>query len=1184
MNGDKQPRDSERPPVGTPRSVQIVDSQGGRINDDPAYQGMLREQIDYVASGADGWASGVINTPAGRQTASSGPLKAWMTYQQTVRQRMKLSTGSTRWTSTVTKVNDDNMPVEVDDQGDESTTADDRCTRMEYLDHRSKWILDRIKRTEVVAVKCASSPQRPRDVLGDTRTTYDDGTPSRGLATQVDELGSWDGSTPTFVTTRHARYDALGRAIEQKDALNRTTTTSFTPATTGPVTEIRVINPLHQTMTTTLDPALAVPTRTVDANGASTQMTYDGSGGCWPSGRRGGPNQNPNVTYAYTLNNRAPSAVTTRTMVPAGVVDTRYRTSVSLYDGLLRLRQVQTQSGAGGRTLADSVYDSRGLLQWTSKPYYDTDNTAPNTTLVTPVERPEVPTITENAYDGMGRLTVASLRLNGDLKWRTTTAYAGEKTNVTPPAGGTATTTIVDARGRVSELRQYKTPSAVGSDTPSTFDRTTYQYTPRDELAQVIDPGTNAWSYRYDLRGNKVQSDDPDKGRSTSTFDAVGQLQTTTDARGATLAYTYDDLGRKTSVRRGSLTGPMLTEWTYDTRPNGLGKPATSVRYEYDNQGRATPWISSVTGYDTGGRATGSSLTVPSSQSDLCASNATDPCIYTQSLVYLPSGAVQDVLLPAAGDLPWENLRTQYTGEIGLPTSLTGAGRIGRRPFQQFYVQDIIYNQLDQRIGDVLGDVGVVDAVRVGRTYLYDEPTGRLTNFFSTRANVGDIFNLAYTYDDAGNLTSLAETPVSGQTQEMQCFKYDYLARLTDAWTPTSLKCADAPSASALAGPAPYWRSYAYDTSGNRKTETVHASTNTTHTYTYPTPGGAAGTRPHAVSQVVTAGGSPAATRRYQYDAAGNTTCRPQGTATNTCPSGGGDTQGQVLGWDDEDHLAKLTDRTGDTTFLYDADGNRLLRRDPAGKTLYLPGGQELRKPTNGAATGTRYYSFGGEVIGSRAGAGPVSWMLNDHHGTGAVTVTQTATPQIYRQHSLPFGDRRGAAPAGWAGDKGFVGGTKDNTGLTHLGAREYDPNLGRFTSVDPIMDLGQPNQWNGYSYANDNPTTLSDPDGLEPRPWHNPNYLKERNCAGNDGWECNPTQPERIPATQSMNREKPAPLAWGNSDKNSDGFVSRAEARQNHLGGYYAAFNNSSGCGAFLKCVGGLAISAGVFAECPPG
>jgi hypothetical protein len=50
---------------------------------------------------------------------------------------------------------------------------------------------------------------------------------------------------------------------------------------------------------------------------------------------------------------------------------------------------------------------------------------------------------------------------------------------------------------------------------------------------------------------------------------------------------------------------------------------------------------------------------------------------------------------------------------------------------------------------------------------------------------------------------------------------------------------------------------------------------------------------------------------------------------------------------------------------------------------------------------------------------------------------------------------------------------------MTHLGAREYEPAAGRVISVDPVMNLADPTQWNGYSYANANPVTGSDPDGL---------------------------------------------------------------------------------------------------------
>jgi RHS repeat-associated protein len=63
------------------------------------------------------------------------------------------------------------------------------------------------------------------------------------------------------------------------------------------------------------------------------------------------------------------------------------------------------------------------------------------------------------------------------------------------------------------------------------------------------------------------------------------------------------------------------------------------------------------------------------------------------------------------------------------------------------------------------------------------------------------------------------------------------------------------------------------------------------------------------------------------------------------------------------------------------------------------------------------------------------------------------------------------------------VDGTIDtSTGLTHLGAREYDPELGRFISVDPIMDLSDPQQMHGYTYSKTTcPASTSANSGRQP-------------------------------------------------------------------------------------------------------
>ncbi|MCQ9129267.1 RHS repeat-associated core domain-containing protein [Streptomyces sp. IBSBF 2807] len=80
----------------------------------------------------------------------------------------------------------------------------------------------------------------------------------------------------------------------------------------------------------------------------------------------------------------------------------------------------------------------------------------------------------------------------------------------------------------------------------------------------------------------------------------------------------------------------------------------------------------------------------------------------------------------------------------------------------------------------------------------------------------------------------------------------------------------------------------------------------------------------------------------------------------------------------------------------------------------------------------------------------------------------------------MPFGEARGTVPpaGAWPGTKGFVGGTQDPTGLTHLGAREYDPRTVRFLSADAVIDPTDPHQLNGYAYGHNNPLRRSDPTG----------------------------------------------------------------------------------------------------------
>lgn len=143
----------------------------------------------------------------------------------------------------------------------------------------------------------------------------------------------------------------------------------------------------------------------------------------------------------------------------------------------------------------------------------------------------------------------------------------------------------------------------------------------------------------------------------------------------------------------------------------------------------------------------------------------------------------------------------------------------------------------------------------------------------------------------------------------------------------------------------------------------------------------------------------------------------------------------------------------------------------------------------------TRYYTFGGKTIATRVDTGPLTWLAADHQGTGQIAID--SGQNVTRRRQLPFGGPRGTSSA-WPGDRGFVGGTTDaSTGLTHLGAREYDPSTGRFASVDPVLAMADPQQMNGYAYGGNSPVTYSDPSGLTRT------MCPDGECAGG-GWAPN--------------------------------------------------------------------------------
>ncbi|WP_280718256.1 polymorphic toxin-type HINT domain-containing protein [Kitasatospora sp. MAP5-34] len=1122
MDGDRT--------TGADRSVTVPDALGEKVTDDDWLAGEVLQTDTYDQ--ADGTITATITNRttspvttathartgdttlavplvaryAGTTTATTTrSLKADKTWRTTTRTTQSDSTHNNRQTTSLEQA--DGLP--------------DLCNITGYAtgpDPQRTDLVDHV--TAVSGSSPCTATATSANTVSDSQILYDNQpfgqAASTADATSSQLLDSYDGSgKPHYIPQHSAGFDKYGRTTSTTVLTNTdrqhpggaTTRTTYTPAAAGeqPAT-VTVSAPIPGSSTTatwdtvsTYDVRRGVALTVTDPNLKTVSEAYDALGrltSVWSAGRTTA--QSPNRTFAYTLDlNRAlPGYVTSRSLVADP--DPLYTTSVQISDGLGRPRQGQANtafSGITGRLISDTFYDSHGRAFKTNAPWYNAD-AGPGGTLVVPNTTPQatddqIPAQTVSTFDGQSRALSSTFVSMGVPQWSTFTAYPGaDRTDVTPPSGAWPTSTVTDARGRTTELWQYSKPTPTGNPADATVTRYTYQ--PDGKPDTRVDAAGNTWSYGYDLLGRQTSATDPDTGTTLQTYDNAGNLATTTDARSKTLAYTYDLIGRKIGEYAGSVSpANQLAGWAYDTVAKG--HPSSSTRYVGGASG--STYTTAVTKYDNSYRATSSTVTIPGSEIGQTGSFS-----YTTSSGYDRfTGNLNYTLLPAVGGLPAETASNTYdayglliqtAGKVtyDLNTGYDAFGRPQRTTVNPWGKQVVSSTVYDQATGQVLHDYVDKQTAQTGQT--------QITN---------------YTYNPAGQLTSITGIPDNTPSAtDRQCFTYDSLGRLSTAWTDTGTvstpdpaqhmvmsqgACTNstptsgvvAPSKTTVGGGSPYWQDYQYDVTGNRKTLVQHnpggdTSKDVTTTQTFPTTpntkttarntgGGTGG--PHALlsASTVVGAGTPTVSTS-QFDEAGNTT-----SVT--------DTSGTVnLTWDGEDKLASVakTGQSPGTTYIYDADGNQLIRHDP-GKTTVNLGSDELTYDTNAKTPpiGTRYYAMPNGITDVRVGGGGLVAQIADHQGTDSLSIDLTTSAES-RRPTDPFGNPRGTqpTPGSWVGDKGFVGGTKDDTtGLTNLGAREYDPVHGRFLNPDPLLDATNPQQWNGYAYSDNSPISKSDPSGM---------------------------------------------------------------------------------------------------------
>ncbi|MFE8973758.1 DUF5615 family PIN-like protein [Streptomyces cyaneofuscatus] len=1076
-----QGMDGDKKNDGTTRSVSVAPLASpalglASIRDSDQYAGFLRQQVTYDGATA---VSATSDEPWSKETARQSDVPGAGDHVARF-MRTKASTTHTYLTvpktwraRTVTTTHDDyGMPSKVEDRGDNAKSGDETCKVTWYARDDTAGLTAFASRTRAVGRACSvadsgldlpADSTRRGDVLSDTAVAYDGATtwsaamkPTKGLVRWTGRAQSYGAAgAVTWQKTSTATYDSLGRPLSEVNAAGKSTSTAYTPTAAGPLTKIVVTDPKGHSTVAFLDARRGQRERVYDENLKKTELAYDALGrvtDVWMPNRVRGT-QSPNSTFAYHVSSTEQSWVSTSTLKKDG---TTYSTSYTIVDSLMRPLQTQRPTPHGGRLLTDTRYDSRGLAYETYADIFDNTET-PNGAYAR-AEYGEAPTQTETVFDGAGRSTKSTLYVFGVEKWSTTAGYTGDSTTETAVQGGTATRSITDALGAVTETREYAGPdpadAGFGSGLGTSYASTKFKHTLDGKPTSLTGPDNARWIYGYDLFGRQTFADDPDKGEATTGYNALDQVVKSTDQRGKSVLTEYDELGRPTGTWSGTKTdATQLTAYTYDSLLKG--KPDSSIRYTGGKNGPA--YTKSVTEYDVLGRPVASTLQLPANDPFVQA-GAPGTLAYTS--YFNIDGSLQNSKEPSLGGLPAETVGYGYDS-VGNVTSIGGSTG---------YLLDVDYSALSQAQQLVLGTTNSEDSKKSYVTNTYEQGTGRLTrSHVTTQSHPYMLQDLNYAFDPAGNVTSITDpTTVGGASSaETQCFAYDGNRHLAEAWTPDSQNCSTPRSATSLSGPAPYWNSYTYNLAGQRTKEAVHRTNGTTSTtYCYKDD------QPHTLTGTSTTANCTAPDRGYVYDVTGNTTERP------------GKTGKQDLLWSDEGRLTKLTESGKSTDYVYAADGTLLIRASQGGERVLYTGATELHLRANGTTWAQRTYGSGELTVAVRSnesGANKLTYLAGDRHGTQSLAISADSSQSFSKRYMSPFGAERGT-PTGtsWPNDKGFLGKTDDRTtGLTHVGARQYDPAIGQFISVDPVLSPGQPQSLNGYAYANNTPVTSSDASGL---------------------------------------------------------------------------------------------------------
>ncbi|MFI5793433.1 polymorphic toxin-type HINT domain-containing protein [Streptomyces sp. NPDC051677] len=938
------------------RSYTMTDITGAVLKEDrKAYAGMVAESLTYPDTSAatdTGWTARTVNipdTPVRLATRNRTDGPDVVSERVTLGETRTISKASVKgpdgsFLRTITTQTDYDaaygLPTQVREYGDVAVTGDESCTATSYVHNTSGenylvgLVAQTVTTTGTTACSADLSSSTAATLVSASRMFYDGAashtaTPTKGLASKtLAPTGAGTGWETTNPESR-TEYDPVGRVVKVTDPTGVVNTTKYTPDSgqvyrIDTVTGSKVVDGVETGFTevTTLEPGRGTTIKSTDANDRVTSYEYDPLGravAAWDATQS--PTDDPTVRYTYNTESDKPVSVVVESLsdnpsTAAG--DGAYESSTTIYDGLGRERQSQTPAVGGGRLVTDTLHNSSGQVRYTRNAYYMEGD--PDTQLVVPDSESLVPNATSYTYDGLGRvLTVTPVHSSypqtgekftnagKDVQTtdrRTRYEYGLDYTVVRQPQGTPASRVWTDALGRTTRQDTFSDTALTDAGAITT----TYEYDLRGDMVTSTDDVGHTRTWKYDALGRVTDTTDPDAGAAHTDYDAYGRVDRATDARGQTTAYTYERLNRVEQIKvtpKGSTTATLAQSYVYDGATGGKGQLSSATRY---TDGK--PYTTSIAGYTADYQPTAMTTALPpGSTAGLTADGFATQ--YTYTYAYNDDGQLEKYTAPAAGGLSAEAVITRYN-EAGLPTSVSG---------QDWYASDVSYSPYGQVLRSTAGEVGR----RLWQESTFDESTGELqttrlireTPYPDTTVVPGsEVSKRSYAYDASGNVLSVADR--MGTTTDQQCFKYDTLGQLKEAWTtPGGGTCTATGKTTAepvysdgtvnvSSNNSGYWQSYDYDVLGNRTKKTAYKADPTITAgvrdtkgdvvtdYAYGTSDTAKNDQPHTLTSYTTtsttAAGAQVKTRSTQtYDAAG---------AVETRSTGGDTAQALTWTWD----------------------------------------------------------------------------------------------------------------------------------------------------------------------------------------------------------------------------------------------------------------------------------------------